>query len=276
VLTAAPHRVQRKCAVPWPAHAPSSPCRSRSAAARTAVSRSQLCWRLRGKTASAPGDNKASFSVALLLCALAATLPSTAQQSDSSHLVASPETRLRQPPVSAALPSHPLRPCLYFAWTALSAMLGVPDLNRVRHRGGAFCDHSSVAWPPLKVPLSPYHPSPRAMDTAKRAADRQLHPEDVETAAGAGADVEAPCSDVKPAIQPSDVHVLLADDEKISRLVTSKLLRMCVSFRVASPTVRPCVGLRVAPTSAPVWPPSPMCSPGPPRGALTRDAACTH
>jgi hypothetical protein len=73
---------------------------------------------------------------------------------------------------------------------------------------------------------------------AKRPAEHQLHPEDEAGPGaarhGAGDDVEAPFSDVKPAIQPSDVHVLLADDEKISRLVTSKLLRMCVAHRLAS------------------------------------------
>jgi len=37
-----------------------------------------------------------------------------------------------------------------------------------------------------------------------------------------------PSSDVLPSIEPAHVHVLLADDEKISRLVTSKLLRQCV------------------------------------------------
>jgi hypothetical protein len=38
-----------------------------------------------------------------------------------------------------------------------------------------------------------------------------------------------PSTDVKPTIEPCDVHVLLADDEKISRLVTTKLLRLCVA-----------------------------------------------
>lgn len=83
-------------------------------------------------------------------------------------------------------------------------------------------------------------PPPKTMAEtgAKRPAEHQLHPEDDAGPGaarnGAGDDVEAPFSDVKPAIQPSDVHVLLADDEKISRLVTSKLLRMCVARRCSS------------------------------------------
>jgi hypothetical protein len=46
---------------------------------------------------------------------------------------------------------------------------------------------------------------------------------------GGGADAPAvpaaPFADVQPSIKAADVHVLLADDEKISRLVTAKLLR---------------------------------------------------
>ena len=49
--------------------------------------------------------------------------------------------------------------------------------------------------------------------------------------AGGGADAPAapaaPFADVQPSIKAADVHVLLADDEKISRLVTAKLLRRC-------------------------------------------------
>lgn len=101
----------------------------------------------------------------------------------------------------------------------------------------------------------------------KRPAEHQLHPEDDAGPGavrnGAGDDVEAPFSDVKPAIQPSDVHVLLADDEKISRLVTSKLLRMCVSHRLASrragrakATWERCAGLAPVPLASvrPPWP----------------------
>ena len=50
-------------------------------------------------------------------------------------------------------------------------------------------------------------------------------------AEGGGADAAAapvaPFADVQPSIKAADVHVLLADDEKISRLVTAKLLRRC-------------------------------------------------
>jgi hypothetical protein len=42
---------------------------------------------------------------------------------------------------------------------------------------------------------------------------------------GAAAQPVAPFADVQPSIKAADVHVLLADDEKISRLVTAKLLR---------------------------------------------------
>ena len=64
---------------------------------------------------------------------------------------------------------------------------------------------------------------------AKRAAADELA-RDGAAADGAGAGTEAaapvaPFADVQPSIKAADVHVLLADDEKISRLVTAKLLR---------------------------------------------------
>ncbi len=64
----------------------------------------------------------------------------------------------------------------------------------------------------------------------KRGAEGELHRDGAAAADGGGAGGtaganEAPCADVTPALRPQDVHVLLADDEKISRLVTSKLLR---------------------------------------------------
>jgi hypothetical protein len=68
----------------------------------------------------------------------------------------------------------------------------------------------------------------------KRGAEAELQRDGDAAAAGgaaggaAAAALAAPYADVKPALQPSDVHVLLADDEKISRLVTAKLLRTCV------------------------------------------------
>jgi len=43
------------------------------------------------------------------------------------------------------------------------------------------------------------------------------------------AELEVPHADVTPTIRPADVHVLLVDDEKISRLVIAKLLRRCGS-----------------------------------------------
>jgi len=38
---------------------------------------------------------------------------------------------------------------------------------------------------------------------------------------------ETPIFDIEPGIKPSDVHVLLADDEKLSRVVISNLLKRC-------------------------------------------------
>lgn len=38
---------------------------------------------------------------------------------------------------------------------------------------------------------------------------------------------DTPIFDVEPAIKPSDVHVLLADDEKLSRVVIGNLLKRC-------------------------------------------------
>ena len=66
---------------------------------------------------------------------------------------------------------------------------------------------------------------------AKRPAAEELALDGSGGAAGGGAGGDggaqpvAPYADVQPSIKAGDVHVLLADDEKISRLVTAKLLR---------------------------------------------------
>jgi hypothetical protein len=63
-------------------------------------------------------------------------------------------------------------------------------------------------------------------DTKDAGVKRKV--EEMLAAALENGDGEAPGSESMPQLAPADVHVLLADDEKISRLVTSKLLRLCV------------------------------------------------
>jgi hypothetical protein len=72
----------------------------------------------------------------------------------------------------------------------------------------------------------------------KRGAEEELRREGGGAEASGGeaggsgaAPPTAPYADATPALSPADVHVLLADDEKISRLVTAKLLRTCVAAR---------------------------------------------
>jgi CheY-like chemotaxis protein len=72
----------------------------------------------------------------------------------------------------------------------------------------------------------------------KRGAEEELRREGGGAEASGGeaggsgaAPPSAPFADATPALSPADVHVLLADDEKISRLVTAKLLRTCVAAR---------------------------------------------
>lgn len=99
----------------------------------------------------------------------------------------------------------------------------------------------------------------------KRAAEDELLREEVVAGEEDGCE-DAPFADVKPRIQPSDVHVLLADDEKISRLVTSKLLRMCVSqapqTRRGAPRASPAkLALRLSVPASPCARPHAPCSP---------------
>jgi hypothetical protein len=83
-----------------------------------------------------------------------------------------------------------------------------------------------------RAPALPAPAAPAMLTGRKRSAEGEPHRDGAGAAGGAGGGAgggtgvhEAPCADVTPALRPQDVHVLLADDEKISRLVTSKLLR---------------------------------------------------